>query len=741
MGKKLIVCEKPSLAASVCKGIQLLGERGTKKDNHVTEFPSYVVVPAFGHLFGLYDIEDYDQLPKWSYAFDKLPFVKAPADYKFKLNSDGPNQKKGGIKKQFETIKKLVQSKAIDSIINCGDSDREGEIIVRIILDQAGNHKPVYRLWLPDQVETTIADALKHLEPDSKYDLLAAEGYARTFIDWLYGMNLSRYSSKYTRGGVYRVGRVMSAVAYEICQRDRQIKNFKPETYYVVQSEEETKGEKITLCVKRKFAKEELEEAKKLAEKLNGHEAVVTNVSSRVKTAQAPKLFSQSQLQNYLSKRYGFSPDKTLSKVQALYEKGFVSYPRTPTEYLATAEKDKVKGIIHALNAKYPDALQFKDKKSIFDDSKIESHSAITPTNKIPSDSAISDPDELKTYEAIRNRFMAVFCKEECLVKETVIEIQCGDETFKLKGNVIQQKGWKQFETHAGSDKDTTLPDLKIGDKVNTLFKEAAKETKPPKHYTVTTLNNWMKNPFKKSAADATGAEDEEADNADEAGNEIEGNPETDDSDDYKAILAGLQIGTEATRPDILKKLRLMKVIEVKKSTYYITPEGEAYIDALDKLKIDMSKERTAYTGKLLKDVSHGDKTVDEAVAEIGSYLKEIFKYKPETEIKAGKDAAELVVAGKCPICGKPVVERKKSWQCSSNKFKKTESGEFVRAEGCGFSVQKEILKKKITKSMVRDLCEKGRTNIIDGFVSSRSGKKFSAALKFEEGKVNLTFD
>ena len=749
MGKKLIICEKPSLAASVCRGIELLGEKGTKKDCHVTEFASYVVVPAFGHLFQLYDIDDYDGLDKWAYPFEKLPMVRDAGDYKYKLKADGPGSKKGGIKKQFSTIKSLIHNRNIDAVVNCGDADREGEIIVRIILDSAGNKKPVYRLWLPDQVESTIASALKHLEADSNYDDLAREGYARLIMDWLYGMNLSRYTSKYTGFGkyrVYKVGRVKGAIVTEICRRDREIRNFKPEIYYAVQSEEETNGEKILLTVRKKFGKNELETARNLAEELNGNKAVVESVNSAVKTVNAPKLFSQSALQNYVSKRYGMAPDTTLSVVQSLYEKGLVSYPRTPTEYLATAEKDKVKDIIANINKKYGNVLTFKDKKSIFDDSKIESHSAITPTVKIANDADFKNELEEKVYSAIRNRFMAVFCEEPCLVDETIMVIKCGNETFKLKGNVIKQLGWKKYENYRGNDKDKVLPKLKAGDEVNVLFKAVQKETQPPKHYTVTTLNNWMKNPFKKS--ENTGAEEETDDeNAAEAGSEgnssTEGGAETgtnDDSDDYRAILAGLQIGTEATRAGILKELKEMKLIEVKKATYLITDAGEYYVDTLAKLNIDMSKERTAQSGKRLKDVARGEASLQEIIREAKEELKKIFEQDAPKLDDGSYKPAESEVAGVCPVCGKKVLKKSKSWQCESNKFAKDPNGKFYLAEGCGFSIPGVFFEKKLTDRIVKDLLKDGYTKQINGFVSKRTGKEFSAYLKLEDGKVQLDF-
>lgn len=335
----------------------------------------------------------------------------------------------------------------MDTIVNAGDSDREGEIIVRTCIDKTKvTGKSLKRLWLPDQTAETIREGLSSLLDDSDYDALANEGYARTYIDWLYGVNLTRYASLKT-GTLLRVGRVIVPIVKAVYDRDMAIRNFKSEKYYAPMSKEETNGETVELLSKKKFSRDELSAATKYCEKLNNETAVVTEKKTKKETLSAGKLYSLTKLQNMLGKKYKMPMDESLKIVQGLYEKGYVTYPRTNSEYLATAEKGKVKNIIAAFSKiGYP--LVFKDKKTIFDDSKIESHSALTPTHKIPDKKSLSEA-EYKVYSAIMRRFAAVFCAEECKVEKTEITVAVGDvESFSLKGVVMLEKGWTKYDDY-----------------------------------------------------------------------------------------------------------------------------------------------------------------------------------------------------------------------------------------------------------------------------------------------------
>ena len=222
----------------------------------------YIVTWAFGHLFSLADIEYYTPNPAGRWTMDNIPCF--PESFKYQLKKDKNKEVDSSIQKQFETIKALCLRDDVDTIVNAGDSDREGEIIIRICVEKTGVlQKSFKRLWLPDQTPQTINKALSELKDESEYENLANEGFARTYIDWLYGVNLTRYATLKT-GTLLRVGRVIVPIVKAIYDRDMSIRNFKPEIYYGITSKAETKGEEIELTSKEKFPKEKLSEAQKL---------------------------------------------------------------------------------------------------------------------------------------------------------------------------------------------------------------------------------------------------------------------------------------------------------------------------------------------------------------------------------------------------------------------------------------------------------------------------------------------
>ena len=431
----LIIAEKPSLARNIVSAIGNM-----KRNDGFYSNDKYLVSWAFGHLFTLADIEDYEENPpkeiRWK--MDNLPCF--PNKFKFNLKKNNNKEIDPGVKKQFDIITSLCNRDDVDKIVNAGDSDREGEIIVRLCINNAlKTNKDIYRLWLPDQTSETINQALQEMKPDSDYDNLANEGFARTYIDWLYGVNLTRYATLKT-GTLLRVGRVIIPIVKAIYDRDMAIRNFKPEMYYGMWSNEETNGELIELNSKEKFDKKDQNKAQELCNKYNQVDAIVVDKKVKKDTMNPPKLFSLTKLQNLLGKKYKIPMDKSLEIVQKLYENGYLTYPRTNSEYLAVNEKGKIKTIIENISKiGYP--VKFKDKKTIFDDSKIESHSALTPTYKIPNKNNLTE-EEFLIYQTVFKRFVAVFCSEECKVEKTEIKISVGDlEDFTLKGMIITEPG------------------------------------------------------------------------------------------------------------------------------------------------------------------------------------------------------------------------------------------------------------------------------------------------------------
>lgn len=720
----LIIAEKPSLGRNIVDGINSSSTAKMTKYSNYFEGNGYIVTWAFGHLFSLADIEEYSDAPKnpqekQKWTMDGLPCF--PQKFKFNLRTDKNKKVDAGVQRQFDTIKAFCNRSDVDTIVNAGDSDREGEIIIRLCIEHALSpedmqNKKLMRLWLPDQTIQTISKAVSEMKSEADYDHLANEGFARTYIDWLYGVNLTRYATL-KNGSLMRVGRVIIPIVKAIYDRDMAIKKFVPEKYYAIVSKAVTNGEEIELTSKEKFDKNELAKAQALCDKYNAATAVVTGVKNKKDTLAPGKLYSLSKLQNVLGKKYKISMADSLEIVQKLYEEGYVTYPRTNSEYLATAEKDKIKQIIGTVKGMgYP--IEFKDKKTIFDDSKIESHSALTPTFKIPDKSRLT-PDEMKVYSTIIRRFVAVFCSEDCIINRSEITIDVGGyEQFTLKGSVIIEPGWTKYDDY--NQKDKILPKLKKGDIVNTDFKPTEKETSPPKHYTIESLNNYLKNPFREEKATIAANQSESDDPTTES-----------EAEEYKAMFEGLELGTEATRTGIIDNAKSSGYIQLKKDVYTILPDGEYLIESLNRMKISMDKYKTAEVGKALKKVYRNEFTIKDSISIAEEEIKEIFTYSKPQNIPPEEDTYDGYYGetiAKCPLCGGEITRTKFGYGCRNYK------------SGCKFTINGVICSRTISVSNAKLLCETGKTSKIKGFISPKTGNQFDATLKLQETKIIFDF-
>lgn len=690
--KSLIIAEKPSLAKNICAAIAPTPKwvAGSAKNTGYYENDDYVVAYAFGHLLGLSDAEDYSEDYK-AWSVDVLPIL--PDEFRYKQSGDA------GARAQLKLLKTLIGRKDVDKVINAGDSDREGEIIIRNILDYANCKKPIYRLWMPDQTPQTIKAELSAMKLDSVYDNLASEGYARTYIDWLYGINLTRLATKKS-GTLLRVGRVTSPIIAVICERERAIRNFVPVKYWVAVHDDD--GIKLTSKIKH----DTKPACDKLCSDYNVAPTIVEDIKTSKKVFSRPKLFALSDLQGESGKAFKFAPKHTLDILQQLYEAGYCSYPRTNSRYMAEAEKKKAEDIIDAIiKATGATGIAFRNSKEIFDDSKIESHSAITPTYKIPNISTLT-ADQQKLYTLILNRFKSAFCVEDYTVNRTEMSISNGYETFKLTGDVILTKGYTVFEP--SSKKDATLPPLKKGDTIAPKFVVTEKETTPPDHFTADSLNAYLKNPYSKDEKQEL-AEDEEA---------VE-------------VISEVELGTEATRAGLIDAAIRSGYITLTKNRYGITEQGEYYVDSLDRLGIDMTKERTLNLSKSLKAVYKGQKTVSEVVSDASSDLIDICKQGTSAstvvvKAQSGSSSAERKIICKCPICGKNIVENAKAYSCEDR-----DCGCVIFKEDKFFARQK----KKMTQTIAKSLFTKGYADV-EGFTSASKGTQYNARVHIQFGET-----
>lgn len=718
----LIIAEKPSLGRNIAAGIALKnqGAPQTKRNGYI-EAGDYIVTWAFGHLFSLVDIEAYGgETPaegvKKQWTLDGLPCF--PEKFRFEIRHDRGQGIDPGVSRQIEVLRTLLNRPDVDTVVNAGDADREGEIIVRLCV----NHllapenlpkKKLMRLWLPDQTPQTVASALDALGEESSYDNLANEGFARTYIDWLYGVNLTRYATVKT-GAFLRVGRVIVPIVQAIYDRDQSIRNFVPGKYFAVVSKEKTNGEEVELNSKIRFDEKQKADAEALCRKYNDADAVVTKVTKKKDKLLPGKLYSLSKLQSVLGKKYKLTPADSLAIVQKLYEAGYLTYPRTNSEYLATAEKDKMKQILaNVKKIGYP--VAFKDSKTIFDDSKIEAHSAITPTYKIPGKAQLSER-EMQVYSTVFRRFVAVFCEEACVAEKTEITVNVGGyEDFLLKGTVILEPGWTKYDDRTGKDK--FLPKLEKGDLVNHQFRPVEKETTPPKHYTGETLLNYLKNPFR---------EDKNLDA--DALNDAMDALGVDDAAEYRAIFDGVELGTEATRAGIIENACKSGYISLKNDVYTILPAGEFFMESLARLRINMDKYKTSNMGRALKQVYRGELAIDDSVRLAEAEISEVFQGQAvsgdDFDIGNFKDPV-----GVCPVCGKEVIRGRYNYGCTGYK------------DGCKFRIPLSLCGKTIPLTAARSLLETGRTQLLQGFWSKKKQKSFDAFLRFDNGQVVFGFE
>lgn len=699
----LIIAEKPSLGRNIAAGLGSFQRRDGYLENE-----QYLISWAFGHLFSLADVEAYSPSSeeRGGWTMKNLPCF--PQEFQFELRKGKDKRVDPGVLKQFRILQTLCNREDVETVVNAGDADREGEIIVRTCIQKAlKTEKPIRRLWLPDQTPQTVRTAFSDMKAEDQYDNLANEGYARTYIDWLYGVNLTRYATLRT-GSLMRVGRVIVPIVRAIYDRDMAIKNFVPETYYSIVSKEKTRDEVVELQSKKRFSAGELKKAQATCDAYNACDAVVTSVKRKKDVLSPGKLYSLSKLQNALGKKYKMSMAESLAIVQKLYEEGFLTYPRTNSEYLATAEKGKIRTILDSC-AKLGYPVVFKDKKTIFDDSKIESHSAITPTYKIPDKNRLSEK-ERQVYSTVFRRFVAVFCGEDCVAERVEITVAVGQlEEFVLKGISIRQKGWMKYDD--SSQKDKLLPALQKGDRVNISFAPVEKQTTPPKHYTIETLNNYLKNPFREEKAavdDSMGA---------------------DDAEEYRAMLEGVELGTEATRTGIIDNARSSGYIQLKKDVYTILPEGIHLIESLERMNIRMDKFKTSEMGKALKSVYRGDMAVSQSVEMAKNEIAQYFASTDPLPIEEDRDVGFFGdVIGVCPLCGAQVKRYKKSYGCSGYK------------EGCSFQLSLYICGRAVSVSNAKQLLQTGSTAKIKGFVSKK-GTLFDAYLRREGERCVFSFE
>ena len=668
---KLVVAEKPSVAMSYAK---VLGAT-SRKDGYL-EGNSYLVSWCVGHLVELAPPNVYDaKYVKWSIA--DLPIL--PQKWQYLVSAS--------TKKQFGILQKLMQRPDVDSVICATDAGREGELIFRLVYQQAGCKKPFSRLWLSSMEETAIREGFQKLKPSTEYDALYNAALCRERADWMVGINASRlFSCLY--GQPLAVGRVMTPVLAMTVVREAAIAAFVPEKFYTVAL---TLADGGTASSKR-FAQKA--DAELLLSKCRKEGRVtVQKMERKEKSESPPQLYDLTALQRDANRLLGFTAQQTLDYAQSLYEKRLITYPRTDSRFLTEDMAASLPGLVtdtgraFAVEEPFPIHVQ-----QVINGNKVTDHHALLPTKSMAkADLAALPAGERNILRLIAARLLCAVGEPYCYAETTLTTI-CAGEEFTAKGKVVLSEGWKAVERKMlgellGKQKEpVVLPDVQEQSQCSVAGAELKEgQTSPPKSYTEDTLL---------SAMQAAGA------------------------DSMPEGVERQGIGTPATRAATIEKLVQKGFLERKssKKTKVLLPtdKGKALITVMP--EEIQSPEMTADWETKLLQIERSEMEPETFMTEIKEMISSLV-----TTTEAVKGANALMknkIIGVCPNCGKHVVEREKGWFCENRECR------FVLWKDNAFFKR---LSKRLDSHVADKLLRDGRVRLKD--CKSAKGKTYNATV------------
>ena len=700
MGKKLVIAEKPSVAADIARALG-----GFTRKGDYFESAEYVVCSAVGHLLQLAVPEKFD-VKKGKWSFTHLPVIPPH----FELT---PLEKS---EQRLNLLLRLMKRKDIAGLVNACDAGREGELIFRYIVQHARIKKPIERLWLQSMTPQSIRDGFATLRADKELLPLADAAKCRSEADWLVGINGTRAMTAFNskEGGFYltTVGRVQTPTLAILVEREEKIRAFVPRDYWEVHARFGARaGAYPGRWFEPRFKKDE--DPERRAERLwNAADAEAVVAACRGKTAIAseetkpstqlsPLLFDLTSLQREANGRFGFPARMTLSLAQALYERHkALTYPRTdsralPEDYIATVKKT-----LEALGSARefaPFAKQVlkqgwvKPNKRVFDNSKISDHFAIIPTLQAPKQ---LNEAEQKLYDMVVRRFLAVFYPAAEFLQTTRIT-RVAEQHFKTEGKVLQNPGWLAVYGRATEDENENLPAIADGEKVAVVeVKTLASQTKAPPRYSEATLLSAMEG----------------------AGKLVE-------DDEMRAAMGAKGLGTPATRAAIIEGLIHEGYVHRESRELVPTPKAFSLLFALHVMSIPelASPELTGEWEHKLKLIEQGKFTREEFMQHISQLVKSVVSI-----IKTGDipDTAFATVSVPCPKCRGVVQENYRKFQCQK----------------CDFSLWKVVSGREWSTEEVAELITKRFIGPLTGF-RSKQGRPFAAGVRLtDEFRVEFDF-
>lgn len=678
----IILTEKPSVARDIAAAL-----KNFKFVNGIYVNGKDCIISARGHLLSSYEPQEYDpKWQSWNKTVQELPIIPEPFLYK-----ENPSTK--NVLLQIKDCFKKFDS---SEFILATDAEREGEVIGAEILNYVGfsDYSKAKRFWVSEALTPEVVlKGLSQAKPLNEYKSYKEAGFARAKADWLIGINFTRLLTvNMGNKKLFSFGRVQTAILGCIYLRDKNIKNFKPQTYYQlsckVQKDDFSFNLLYTKNENNKFnQREELDSIKQTI----GNSLIVKDISSQSKKENPPQLFNITGLQKYCSNKFQLTPQQTLDCAQELYEKHkCLSYPRTPSVVLGDDNVELFKSKFQLISEVFPDLAKKCDvskisgeNKRIFNSAKLTDHHALIPLNKCPE---TATENERNVYNAVVLRFLQTIMPD-CEYDVISITTESNNNIFKGTGRSYKNKGWKSFEKSDEQELETeTFPSsLKNGDELIIIQTDVLeKQTVPKKHFTNASLLSLMENP-KAEDIEKTGK------------------------------LVGL--GTPATRASIIEDLKVKGYIQQKKQNLLITESGIFLIETI--IKIPSLKDFIS--------LSTTTKWEEQLQSEPEVFLKNIKTF-IKTEIPkitiTEKWAVESL--GKCPLCKTGnVAEGKNSFYCDRYK------------EGCKFSIGKNICNAKINPSDIKLLIN-GKITNYKKMKSVKTGKDFSAKLKYQNGKIEF---
>ena len=670
---------------------KVLGVHG-RQDGYL-EGSGYIVSWCIGHLVELAPPSTYDEkYVKWNVA--DLPIL--PQRWQYLVSAS--------TKKQFGILKKLMHRADVESIICATDAGREGELIFRLVYEQAGCKKPVSRLWLSSMEDNAIREGFANLKPSTEYDALYQAALCRERADWMVGINCSRlFSCLYGRS--LAVGRVMTPTLAMAVQREAAIAAFTPEKFYTVSLAFEGDG---TASSKRFSQKEDAETL--LANCRKEVSTVVQKVERKEKNEKPPQLYDLTTLQRDANRLLGFTAQQTLNYAQSLYEKKLITYPRTDSRFLTEDMAASLPGLVSAVAGAFSvgEAVPVHAEQ-VINNSKVSDHHALLPTaSMVQADFSALPAGELSVLRLIAARLLCAM-GEPHRCAETVLTTICAGEEFTAKGKVVLDEGWKGIERKMLDDlldkkkEPAALPDVQEQSECGISGAELKEgQTSPPKHFTEDTLLHSME----------TASADSMPEDAERQG-----------------------IGTPATRAAIIEKLVAKGFLERKgdKKTKVLLPtdKGKALITVMPE-EIQSADMTADWETKLLR-VERGEMELETFMTEINDMISSLVN-----TTEAVKGASALMknkVIGVCPNCGKSVVEREKGWFCEANPCR------FILWKDNAFFKR---LGKRLDAHVADKLLRDGRVRLKD--CKSAKGKVYNATvLLFTEAdgrsKFSLEFE